>query len=84
MDACLQPVDLLIALKVTTCAPARCSVRTLERELGVSKSAVAYSLRRLRELGLARNVDGGPQINKLALRDCIEHAVKYAIEQGIP
>jgi hypothetical protein len=77
MDACLQPVDLLIALKVTACAPARCSVRTLERELGVSKSAAANSLRRLRELGLARSVEGGPQVNKLALRECLEHAVKW-------
>lgn len=53
------------------------SVRRLEDELGLSKSAVANSLHRLARLGLLRVEGRTRRVNKLRLRDCLEHAVRW-------
>jgi hypothetical protein len=73
----LQPVDLLVAAKVAAHPQAQPSVRKLGEELGMSKSAVAYSLRRLGELSLLDGSDGKRHINKLALWDCLVHAARW-------
>jgi len=53
------------------------SLRHLEDELGLSKSAVANSLQRLRELDLVKDGPSGRRVNKLLLRDCLEHASRW-------
>jgi DNA-binding transcriptional ArsR family regulator len=74
----LQPIDLLVAAKVAAHPQAQPSVRQLGEELGMSKSAVAYSLRRLGELGLVEEGEGKRRrVNKIALCDCLEHAVRW-------
>jgi DNA-binding transcriptional ArsR family regulator len=71
-------VDLLIALALAARKDAPASVRQLGEEIGLSKSAVANSLRRLRDLDLVKNDGkGGRRVNRLALRDCLEHAVRW-------
>jgi DNA-binding transcriptional ArsR family regulator len=75
----LRPADLLIAAKLAVADPSA-SVRDLEKELGMSKSAVAYSLRRLRALDLIKDDgQGGRRVNRLALRECFEHAVRWLV-----
>lgn len=76
-NAALLPVDVLVAAKVAAHPEAQPSVRQLGDELGISKSAVAYSLRRLAELGLVKEDDGRRRVNKLALSECLEHAVRW-------
>lgn len=76
MDA-LHAIDLLVALKLVTSAGRSASVRRLEGELGLSKSAVANSLRHLRELGLVREGADGREVNRLLLRDCLEHSARW-------
>jgi hypothetical protein len=73
----LQPVDVLVAVKLAAHPEAQPSVRQLGQELGLSKSAVAYSLRRLGELHLVVDIDGHRRINKIALSECLEHAVRW-------
>ena len=73
-DRRLQAGDLLVALKLAVSEPSAASVRALGEALDLSKSTVANSLRRLRALGLVRE-DG--RVNKLAHRDCLEHAVRW-------
>ena len=74
----LLPSDLLVAAKLAAHGDQAASVRQLGEELGMSKSAVAYSLCRLRALDLVKDDGkGGRRVNKLALRDCIEHAVRW-------
>ena len=46
--------------------------------LALSKSAIANSIRRLRALNLVKDDEAGSRrVNKLALRDCLEHAVRW-------
>src|SRR5262249_31664192 len=67
------------------------SVRQLGEELGMSKSAVANSLRRLSSLDLVKEERGLRRINKLALRDFLEHGIRWVapanlgdFELGLP
>jgi DNA-binding transcriptional ArsR family regulator len=70
--------DLLVALVLAAHQDAAASVRQVGEEIGLSKSAVANSLRRLRELDLVKDDGhGGRRLNRLALRDCLEHAVRW-------
>jgi len=72
----LQRSDVLVAAKLAVrVGPS--SVRELEQELGMSKSAVAYSLVRLRALALVSDDENGPRVNRIALRDLLEHAVRW-------
>lgn len=73
----LQPVDVLVAAKVAVHREAQPSVRKLGEELGMSKSAVAYSLRRLGELSLLKEEGGKWRINKIAFCDFLEHGVRW-------
>ena len=77
MDAKLLPIDLLVVLKLAANVRAMASVRSLGQELGLSKSAAANSLHRLRELGLLKDSPDGRHVNRLLLRDCLEHAVRW-------
>jgi hypothetical protein len=73
----LLPVDLLVAAKLAVSTDASASVRRLGEELGMSKSAVAYSLRRLVALDLIKDGKDRRQVNRIALRDCFEHAARW-------
>jgi hypothetical protein len=74
----VHPVDLLVALKLAAAGNASMSVRRLGDELGLSKSSAAYSLQRLRSLRLITDAENAePRLNKLALRDCLEHASRW-------
>ena len=74
----LSSADLLVALKLAASSERSPSIRELGAALGLSKSAVANAQRRLRALGLLKEAkDGGSRVNKLALRDCLEHAVRW-------
>jgi hypothetical protein len=73
----LLPVDLLVAAKVAVGANASASVRRIGEELGMSKSAVAYSLKRLVALDLIKEGPNGRHVNRIALRDCFEHAARW-------
>jgi biotin operon repressor len=78
MDARLLPIDLLVAMKLVALEEESASLRQLENELGLSKSAVANSLQRLRDLDLIRDTPSrGRRVNRLLLRDCLEHAVRW-------
>jgi hypothetical protein len=78
MDNKLLPIDLLVALKLAAHEGEAATVRQLEDELGLSKSAVANSLLRLRELDLVKDDPAnGRRVNKLLLRDCLEHAARW-------
>lgn len=78
MDSKLLPVDLLVVMKLAAHAGEPSSIRLLEEELRLSKSAVANSLQRLRGVGLVKD---GPshdrRVNKLLLRDCLENAARW-------
>jgi hypothetical protein len=72
----LRPGDILVLLKLAVNGNA--SVRGLESELGLSKSTVALSIRRLREANLLKdNEAGGLRINKLEARDFLEHGARW-------
>ncbi|MGO9833065.1 MAG: MarR family transcriptional regulator [Polyangiaceae bacterium] len=78
VDNRLLPIDLLVVMKLVTHEGESTSVRHLEDELGLSKSAAANSLQRLRELGLVKDGPShGRRVNKLLLRDCLEHAARW-------
>ena len=76
MDNGLSSMDLLVAMKLAV-GGAEASVRSLELDLGLSKSAVANSLHHLAELGLVKNARRSHRINKLLLRDCLEHGIRW-------
>jgi DNA-binding transcriptional ArsR family regulator len=71
--------DLLVAAKLAVSDDPSTTVRDLAAELpGMSKSTVANSLRRLRELDLLKdNARGERRVNRLALKDLFEHAVRW-------
>lgn len=74
----MHPVDLLVALKLAAHGNASMTVRQIGDELGLSKSSAAYALQRLRAVGLLKDDGlGGRRLNKLALRDCLEHASRW-------
>jgi hypothetical protein len=78
MDGRLLPIDLLVVMKLAAHEGEAASLRRLEDELGLSKSAVANSLQRLRELDLVKDDPlHGRRVNKLLLRDCLEHAARW-------
>lgn len=73
----LQAIDLLVILKLAAIERPAAPVRLVADELGLSKSAVAVSVRRLEALGLLRGEGDARRINKLALRHCLEHALRW-------
>jgi biotin operon repressor len=78
MDSKLLPIDLLVVMKLVAHEGEPTSVRLLEDELGLSKSAVANSLQRLRELDLVKDGPAhGRRVNKLLLCDCLENAARW-------
>jgi DNA-binding transcriptional ArsR family regulator len=80
----LVATDLLLALKLAAMGEVSASVRLLGEELGLSKSSVALSLRKLRKLDLLKeNERGAPRINRIALRDCLEHAARWLVPATI-
>ncbi len=79
----LQPADLLVAAKLAVSADPSSSVRKLEDELGMSKSAISNAIRRLRVLDLVKEDEGGRRVNRLALRDLIENAVRWVAPANV-
>lgn len=87
------PADLLVLLKLAAHREASPSARELEAELGISKSSIANSLIRLRELELIKDgaAPGSRRVNRVILRDFLEHAVRWLVpatvgdfELGLP
>jgi hypothetical protein len=71
----LQSSDLLIAAKLAVReTTSDASVRNLGAELGLSKSTVSNSLQRLRAFKLVRKDNS---VNRLALADCFQHAIRW-------
>jgi nucleoside phosphorylase/tetratricopeptide (TPR) repeat protein len=73
----LQAVDLLVILKLAALGSPSEPVRLVAEELGLSVDAVTLSLRRLEAMRLLRDEGGHRRINKLALRWCLEQAVRW-------
>ena len=72
----LRPADVLVLLKLAVKGHA--SVRALEGELGLSKSMIAVSIDRLRQAKLLKEGEaGGLRINRLAVRDFLEHGARW-------
>jgi DNA-binding Lrp family transcriptional regulator len=69
---------LLVALKLVARSDASIPVRRLADELGLSKSSVAIALRRLQGIGLLVVDHAKRRIHRLALRDCLERAARWA------
>jgi hypothetical protein len=88
----MRPCDVLVAAKLAVSGDPTASVRKLQDELGMSRSAIWDSIRRLHELELVKDDGlGGRRVNRLALRDFIEHAVRWVapakvgdFELGLP
>lgn len=76
MDS-LQPVDVLVVLKLAALGDAEASVRELDEQLGVPKSTISLSLRRLREHHLLREVGGRRRLQRIALRDLVETGIRW-------
>jgi hypothetical protein len=73
----LQAVDLLVILKLSALGRPSAPVRLVAEEIGLSKSAVALSLRRLGAMGLLREEGEQRRINKFALQWCLQHSVQW-------
>lgn len=74
----IQPLDLLVLLKLVSSGGAGGPVRELAESLGgVSKSAVSVALQRLTAQGLLRVNDGKREVNRLVTRDLLEKAVHW-------
>lgn len=87
----LQDVDVLVALKIAAVGGAAPTVRALATDLDVPKSTVAISYRRLLAQGLLKEDADGRRINRLALRELIQHGVRWLVpaevgrfELGLP
>ena len=70
----IKPVDLAVALRLAASPEAK--YERLARDVGVSASAAHASVRRLQAAGLLRA--GSRTVNRLALREFLEHGVRYA------
>ncbi len=74
----IQPLDVLVLLKLAATGREDLSVRELGRDLGgLPKSTVDVSVRRLRAHGLVREHEGKRQVNRLLARDLIEKAIRW-------
>jgi len=76
MDA-IKPVDILVVLSLVALGDADASVRQLEGHLGVPKSKVALSLRRLEASKLIGEVEGKRRVMRIALWDLLEHGARW-------
>ena len=78
MDTSLHAQDILVAMKLAVLTPEESrSLRELSASVGISKSAVAISLKRLQALQLLRLEAGVLRVNRMALRECLQHALKW-------
>jgi hypothetical protein len=75
VDDAVSPLDLLVLLAASGGPSA--SVRELSAKLGISKSALAVSLRRLENLELLKGQPPNRRVNKLATRNLLEHAARW-------
>lgn len=76
MDA-LQPVDLLVALKLAASGDMDMSLRDIEEQLGVPRSTASLSLKRLGSHRIVRDIGGKRKIQRIALRDLIEGGIRW-------
>lgn len=72
----IKPDDLLLILKLAV-SDGIASVRALESELGISKSAIAQSLKRLESYGLLRGEGPDRRVDRLAVRDLVAHGLRW-------
>jgi DNA-binding MarR family transcriptional regulator len=77
MDNALQAADVLVVAKLAASEQPSPSLRRLGEDLGLSKSAVGNAIQKLRDLDLVKEDERGRRVNRVALRDFIEHAVRW-------
>jgi tetratricopeptide (TPR) repeat protein len=73
----LQAVDLLVILELAALGGPPAPARPVAEGIGLPESAVALSFQRLEAMGLLRQEGEHRRINKLALRQCLEHAIRW-------
>jgi DNA-binding Lrp family transcriptional regulator len=83
--------DVLVLMKLAAAGRADATVRELEHDLGISRSVVSKSLRRLEAEGLLQRDGSNRRVNRLALKDFIAHGVRWVaparvgeFELGLP
>ena len=76
MDS-LQPVDLLVALKLAALGDANTPLRDLEEQLGIPKSTLALSLKRLAAYRIVREVGGLRRLQRIGVRDLVEAGARW-------
>ncbi len=72
----VRPNDILVLLKLASTG-VNASVRELEGSLAVPKSSIALSLQRLAGTGLIDEGRDGRRLNRLAVRDCLRHGIRW-------
>ncbi len=87
----LQAVDLFVILKLAALRDPSAPASIVAEQTGLSNDAVALSLHRLGAMGLLKEEGEHRRINKLALRKCLEDAVRWiapaelgGLEVGLP
>jgi hypothetical protein len=75
----LEPLDLLVALKMAAAAPSKgeASVRELAASLGVPKSNIQRSIERLAAQAVVVMGPDGKRLNRLNARELFAHGVRW-------
>lgn len=73
----LQPSDFLVLLKLVASGHPSRPVRKLELDLGLPKSSVASSIRRLEQAHLLLGVRRSRTLAKLAILELLSHSARY-------
>ena len=73
----VQPIDLLVLLALVASGKPDMPVRDVADAIGISKSAVALSLRRLAGVGLLKGDGAARRINRVAVRSLLEHSLRW-------
>lgn len=71
----LQPVDVLVCLKLILSKGNHVSFENLEREIFVGSSSIHRAVERASDAGL---ITGGKKVNRAALLEFLLHGVRYA------
>lgn len=70
----LKPIDVVVALRLAEAPDAK--YEQLSADLGISSSSAHAAVRRLQAAGLLR--PNSRTVNRLALREFLEHGLRYA------
>lgn len=73
----LQPVDLFLALKLAALDDPGASLRDLEEQLGISRSTLQLSMKRLVAHRIVQEAAGRRKLLRIGLRDLIESGARW-------